>query len=483
MNFEEYERYDAMGLAGLVARKDVTPTELLDVALARLSQVNGKLNAVVSLFEDDARRAIAAGLPDGPLKGVPYLVKDLGLLVKGVSMGMGSRLFKNSPPAVEDSALTTAYRAAGLILFGKTNTPEFGAAATTEPVANGATLNPWNLGRTCGGSSGGSASAVAARVVPAAHASDGGGSIRMPASCCGLFGLKPSRGRVSASPLGDSWGGFAVNHAVTRTVRDSALLLDISCRPVAGDSYWLDPPETPFVREAGREPGRLRVGFIPGALMSPGIDEPVAAAVREAARLCETLGHHVEETTIPADFEVMKAAANEIVSASITLMLQQVGERRGRAVTEDEVESVPWICFRQGSAASARQVMEAFLTVYNSTRAVASAFERYDVLLLSTLGQLPVPLGALSIAKVDPATYPDAIYRFMPNTQAFNVAGMPAMSVPLAWSDDGLPIGVQFAARAGGEATLIRLAAQLEKATPWVQRKPDDKAFVESSVR
>jgi amidase len=481
MTPEEFQNEDAVGLADLIARKEVSESEVLDAALTRLGEVNGTLNAVINVLEGEARRAIADGLPDGPLRGVPFLLKDLGVLMKGVPTGAGSRLYKHSAPAAQDSALVAAYRRAGLVLFGKTNTPEVGMAATTEPVANGPTLNPWDLKRTCGGSSGGSAAAVAARVVPAAHASDGGGSIRIPASCCGLFGLKPSRGRVSASPLGDSWGGFAVNHAVTRSVRDSAVLLDVSCHPVAGDSYWLEPPKTPFAEEVGRDPGKLRIGLIPGALMAPELEPEVARALGDAAVLCEDLGHGVEETRIGADFAAMREAANTIVMASVALMLQREGERRGSPLREDEVESVPWIGLQQGTATTATQIMDAFLFVYEFSRMLAAMFETYDVLLLATLGRLPVPVGELSIAAVDPVTYPDALYAFMPNTQPFNVCGAPAMSVPLGMSADGLPIGVQFVAPVGGEAVLLRLAGQLEAARPWADRRPIETGWVRTA--
>jgi amidase len=380
-----------------------------------------------------------------------------------------------------DSALVTAYRRAGLVLFGKSNTPEFGMAATTEPAARGATLNPWALDRTCGGSSGGSASAVAAGVLPAAHASDGGGSIRIPASCCGLFGLKPSRGRVSGQPLGDAWNGFACHHAVTRTVRDSALLLDLSCQPVPGDSYGVEPPRTPFLAEVGRDPGRLRIGYVSGGLMSAGIEAPVARAVEDAAHLCERLGHTVEPAVIPADFGAMREAANNLVSASVALMFGREARRRGSPIRENEIESIGWTVMQQGDALSGEQVMDAFQTLYDFNRIVTETLERYDVLLMSTLGRLPVPVGELSTVKIDLETYPQALYDFMPNTQPFNVSGAAAMSVPLAWSEDGLPIGVQFVARPRGEATLFRLAAQLEAAQPWIQRRPDERGWVKSA--
>ena len=478
MRPDEYQNQDAVGLASLIANREVSEGEVLDAALARLDQVNGKLNAVIDRFDDEARQAIKDGLPEGPLRGVPYLIKDIGVWMKGHPTAAGSRLFKQSPPAAMDSALISAYRRAGLVMFGKTNTPEFGAAAVTESPAFGITRNPWSAAHTCGGSSGGSASAVAARVVPAAHGSDGGGSIRIPASCCGLFGLKPSRGRISSAPLGDAWNGFAVNHALTRSVRDSAVLLDVSCRPVDGDNNFLSPPAIPFADEVGRDPGKLRIGYVPGALMSPGIDPEVEEAVKDAARLCASLGHDVEETRIDAESRVIGNKANTILSANMALMLQRIGEARGRAVTEDEVEGVVWITAQNGLKASGVDISDCFAAIYQYNRVVGAMFEKYDVLLMATLGQTPVKVGDLSITHIEPEPYTDALYRFMPNTQPFNINGSPAMSVPLAWSKSGLPIGIQFVARVGNEAALLRLAGQLEAERPWAHRRPDDANFV-----
>ncbi len=479
MKFEEYRKHDAIGLAGLVAKREVSETELLDTALARLDAVNPTLNAVIDDLRDQARAA-TAGLPQGPLHGVPFLIKDIGLVMKGVRTCSGSRVFKEAPLSPVDSALVTAYRNAGLNLFGKTNTPELGMAATTEPVAFGVTRNPWNPERTTGGSSGGSAAAIASGVVPAAHASDGGGSIRIPAACCGLFGFKPSRGRVSGAPFGDSWGGFSVNHALTRSVRDSALLLDIACKPVPGDAYFLSPPQTPFLKEVGRDPGRLRIGFIPGGLNGSEIEAPVAAALRDVAKKCEALGHRVEDAKFP-DVPPVMDKANVIIMANVALMLKREGERRGRPVEPNEVESVPRLALESGSAIAGLDVMDAFVAIYNFGQAVARVFEKYDVLLLSTLGRLPVPVGELSIAEIDSQAYAAALYRFIPNTQPFNICGAPAMSMPLAMSDDGLPIGIQFAALQGNEAVLFRLAGQIEAAHPWFDRVPQDARFLKAN--
>ena len=478
MRQDEYQREDALGLASLISKREVSAGEVLDAALARLDRVNGKLNAVIDRFDEESKAAIARGLPEGPLRGVPFLVKDIGVWMKGHPTASGSRLFKDSPPAATDSALIAAYRRAGLVLFGKTNTPEFGAAAVTESPAFGIARNPWELERTPGGSSGGSAAAVAAGIVPAAHGSDGGGSIRIPSSCCGLFGLKPSRGRVSSAPLGDAWNGFAVNHVLTRSVRDSAVLLDVACQPVLGDNNFLPAPSTPFVEEVGRSPGKLRIGFIPGALMSPALDPEVAEAVKEAALLCASLGHGVEETRIAANFDDLRIKANNVLSANMAWMLQRAGEGRGRPVTEDDVEQVVWIIVQDGLKVSGVDISDAFAAIYQFNRTVGALFESYDVLLMATLGQTPVRVGDLSITKVEKDPYTSALYRFMPNTQPFNINGSPAMSVPLAWSKAGLPIGIQFVARPGNEAALFRLAGQLEAERPWAHKRPADANFL-----
>lgn len=474
MTFEEYARYDAIGLAGLIAAKEVSESEVLDAALSRLDAVNPTLNAVIDVFQEEAREAIRSGLPEGPFRGVPLLIKDIGVWMKGRTTAAGSRLLKDSATATQDSALIAAYRQAGLVLFGKTNTPEFGMAATTEPVAFGTTRNPWDLDRTCGGSSGGAASAVAAGVVPAAHGSDGGGSIRIPSSCCGLFGMKPSRGRVSSAPLGDAWSGVAIHHALTRSVRDSAALLDATCTPIEGDTSWLPTPAVPFLAEVERDPGTLRIGVVNRNLLNYEIEAPVAAATAAAARLCEQLGHRIEEAAFDLDFHAATDAANLIVSAAAAAMLDRIGVMRGGPVLEEEVESVPWIVYQDGKRSSGREVMEAFATKYNFTLAIGRAFEQHDVMLLPTLGRLPVPVGELSIAKVTSRdAYAEGLYSFT-NTQPFNISGNPAMSVPLGVSRDGLPIGVQFVGRLGDEATLFRLAGQLEQAAPWTHRRPDE---------
>jgi Asp-tRNA(Asn)/Glu-tRNA(Gln) amidotransferase A subunit family amidase len=463
MNFEDYRRHDAVGLAELVARREVTAGELLDTAAARMAKVNPQINAVT---QDLTGRARGETHAVGAFSGVPFLLKDLGVTLAGTPTTMGSRLFANNVAAA-DSPLVTAYKGAGLSIFGKTNTPEFGLWPFTESDLLGVCRNPWDLTRTPGGSSGGSAAAVAAGIVPAAQASDGGGSIRTPASCCGLFGMKPSRGRISYAPAGEGWAGASVYHAVTRSVRDSAALLDISCRPQPGDPYFLNPPERPFAEEAAREPGRLKIAFMTGAMQAPTIDPECAEAVRETARLCEALGHHVEEAVIPGDVAAMQVAAGAVISASVAASLDAEAERRGRPIEAGEVEGLTMATYRRGAGVTASAYVRGLQAMHAYTRAQAQLFEKYDVLLLSTLGSPAIPIGWIL---EDTKLIGERLFAFMPNTQAFNNTGQPAMTVPLAWSRSGLPIGMQFVARMGAEATLFRLAGQLEQARPWLDR-------------
>jgi Asp-tRNA(Asn)/Glu-tRNA(Gln) amidotransferase A subunit family amidase len=467
MKFEDYRKYDAVGLAGLVAGGEVSAAELLETAVTRMAAVNPKINAVTMDLTEWGRQDVKRPIWSGPLAGVPFLLKDLGAQLAGAPTSAGSAVFKDTL-ASADSAITTAYKESGLVIFGKTNTPEFGLMPVTEPALLGACRNPWDLGRTPGGSSGGAAAAVAAGIVPAAHASDGGGSIRTPASACGLFGMKPSRGRVSFSPAGEGWGGASIQHAVTRSVRDSAVLLDAVCEPQPGDPYFLARPERPFAEEVGRDPGKLSIGFTTAALASDALDPECAQAVLDAAKLCEGLGHMVEETTMPGDLAAMQRGAGEVIAASIAALLDAEGERRGRPVAEGEVEPMTWLTYQRGKQISGASYVRGLAAIHAYGRAVAGLFQRYDVLLLSTLGSPAIPIGHLT---ENPAEIAKRLFAFMPNTQAFNNTGQPAMTVPLAWSArGGLPIGIQFVGRMGEEALLYRLAGQLEQARPWFDR-------------
>lgn len=465
MQFDEYRSHDALGLAELVRRGEVSAGELLDAAIARMAEVDPKINAVTTDLSELARGAAPT---EGPFAGVPFLLKDLGAQLEGTVTSGGSRLFADAV-APADSAIVRLYKAAGLNIFGKTNTPEFGLWPVTEPKHLGVCRNPWDLGRTPGGSSGGAAAAVAAGIAPAAHASDGGGSIRTPAACCGLFGMKPSRGRVSFAPQGEGWAGASIQHAVTRSVRDSAALLDAVCAPQPGDPYFLPSPERPFLEEVGREPGRLRIGFTAAALQSAALDPECAEAVRDVARLCEGLGHHVDEVTVPGDFPAMQAAAGLVIAASVAATLDAEAERRGRPVESGEVEGLTKATYRRGKGVGGADYVRALATLHAFGRDVARLFETYDVLLLSTLGRPPIPVGWIF---EETGEITERLFSFMPNTQPFNNTGQPAMTVPLAWSAAGLPIGIQFVGRVGEEAGLFRLAGQLEQTRPWFDRVP-----------
>ncbi|MCF8506478.1 MAG: amidase [Caulobacter sp.] len=471
MNQDDYQAQDATGLAALIADRQVSADEVLDAAIARMEQVNPTLNAVILDLTDQARAQLKQGTPAGPLGGVPWLIKDIGALVAGTPTTSGSRLMKDAV-APADSAIVTQYRKAGLVIFGKTNTPEFGLEPVTEPEFFGPTLNPWDLTRTPGGSSGGAGAAVAGGIVPAAHASDGGGSIRTPAACCGLFGMKPSRGRVSSAPAGEGWGGASVQHAVTRSVRDSALLLDLICAPQPGDPYFLAPPATPFSEEVRRDPGKLRIGVISGALDGGSIDPECSAAVADVAKLCESLGHSVDEVALGLDFDAIRDAAGGVIAASVHATLEMVTAQRGRPLEDGEVDIVTRAMASRGARVTGAAYVQGMQTLHAAGRAVAAIHERFDVLLSSTLGSPPIPKGSLRGEPLDLAGYGPRLFAFMPNTQLFNVTGQPAMTVPLAWSRAGLPIGIQFVAPMGDEATLFRLAGQLEQARPWADRRP-----------
>jgi amidase len=465
----DYMAHDAVGLAMAIAGGQLSPAEALEAAAARAAKVNPQVNAITLDLTDRARRELAEKAPAGPLAGVPFLLKDLGPRLAGTATTDSCRLYADDI-AEADSPLTQLYKAAGLVIFGKTNTPELGLEPITEPVMFGPTRNPWDLGRTSGGSSGGAGAAVAAGIVPAAHASDGGGSIRIPASCCGLFGLKPSRARVSAAPKDEGWGGFSCGHVVSHSVRDSALLLDVAGQPQPGDPYWTAPPPEPFLAAAERDPAHLRVAFTTAAFSSGGLDPECAEAVRAAARLCENLGHRVEEADPPVDRAAL-AAAGVVISASIAADLDTVALKRGRPIEEDEVEPITWTSYQRGRTISGSSYIQALRGAHALGRAVAGFFQRYDILICSTLGSPAVPVGYLHGDPLDLEGYAGRLFAFMPNTQAFNVTGQPAASVPLAMSSGGLPIGVQFVARQAEDALLLSFCGQLERAAPWSGRR------------
>ena len=469
----EYDKHDALGLAELIAKKQITPRELLGAVRQRVEALNPKLNSFCHLFFDKAEAQIKQGLPAGPLAGVPFALKDLGQYLTGTVTSAGSRVWKNSV-AEFDSTYVTRLKRAGLIIFGKTNSPELGLTTTTESVLYGKTHNPWNLERTSGGSSGGSGAAVASRILPAAHASDGGGSIRIPASCCGLFGLKPTRSRVPMGPSQfEGWNGFSCHHAVTISVRDSAAILDATAGSEPGSPFFSPQPSRSFLSETRIAPGKLRIAVCVDTPGGTPLDPECRKAALEAAKLCESLGHNVDAAKLPIDNATMREAFLTVINVSIARTLADAAKTLGREVAEKDVEPVTWSMNQAGKRTDVIAYSRAIAATHQVGLAMARFHEKYDVILSPALAKPPVPLGVLSLSPENMAVFGKEITEFGPYTALYNVTGQPSMSVPLHWTPDGLPVGVMFSARFGDEATLFRLAAQLEKAKPWASRKPN----------
>lgn len=466
----DYERFDATGLAELVRNHQVSPLELADAAIDRIQRRNPTINAVVHLMAEQARTA-AQGKLEGPFAGVPFLLKDVMASCAGEPTTSGSRALSNHI-AKHDSVLVARLRRAGFVIIGKTNAPEFGLLPTTEPRLYGPTRNPWRLDRTAGGSSGGAAAAVAAGLVPAAHGNDGGGSIRIPASCCGLFGLKPSRGRISLGPdIGDMMSGLVSEHALTRSVRDSAAILDATAGSAPGDPYVAPPPRRPYAEDVVEGPPRLRIAFATESLTGSPIDEVCRSAVRDAAALCSNLGHDVEEASPSLDANRFSQAFMALWCAGTTFSVRGIGLVRGRPVAQEELEPFTWALHEMGMRIDSADYLLAVAALQQASRALAAFLEHYDVWLTPSLAQPPVPLGHFDTGQDSVFTTLANAAAFAPFTPIANATGTPAMSVPLSWHD-GLPIGVHFAARYGDEATLFALASQLEKARPWEIRYP-----------
>ncbi len=473
-NLDEIAFLDATAQAELVRNKEITPTELVEAAIERIERLNPSLNAVITPMYDKARETASSPIPAGPFVGIPFLMKDIIAFYAGVRMALGTALLRGFVPD-HDSELTLRYKRAGLITVGKTNTPELGLLPTTEPAAFGPTRNPWETGRTTGGSSGGASAAVASGMVPMAHASDGGGSIRIPASCCGVFGLKPTRARNPLGPdFGDILSGLICEHAVTRSVRDSAALLDATAGPDIGDPYWAPPPRRPFIEEVGADPGRLRIAFSLEFPFGRKPHEDCVTALKEAAALCESLGHVVEEAapSIVRDPAEGAGAFIAVWAAGCAATVDTIAAIGGFTPNADMFEPLTFALYEQGRGISASRYLGAITALQRLTRQVARFFVDYDVLLTPVLAEPPVPLGTFDAPKDNPMKAWERVVAFAPYTAVFNATGQPAMSVPLSWNKEGLPIGSHFVGRFGDEATLFRLAAQLEGARPWATRRP-----------
>ncbi|MFO1222560.1 MAG: amidase [Burkholderiaceae bacterium] len=501
MTLDEYDRHDATALGAMVRAGEVAPETLLECAERRIAAGNGTLNAVIAQYPKPARHALrsrrAAGHERaGVFAGVPVLVKDLLATVEGVPTWNGNRLLQRAlPAAAHDSEFIRRLRATGALIIGKTATPEFGLTPYTEPELTGATRNPWDPARTPGGSSGGSAAAVAAGFVPLATGGDGGGSIRIPASCCGLFGLKPTRGRVPTGPdQGELWSGLAIEHALTRSVRDSAALLDAVAGADSGAPCAAPAQARPFVDEVRTPPGRLRIGVSTEPWLGRAPLHPdCLQAVQRSADLLRSLGHEVDESRLAIDRDAFALAFLQVLAANVRAEIEFIAATLRLRPRRRDFEAATWALSLLGRALSADELVNAQRTIQLAGRAIGRQFESIDVLLTPTLASPPPPIGSLQptpaerrqIAVMNAVGSPALLRRagalqqlagkvfdFIPYTPVFNGTGQPAMSVPLHWNAAGLPIGVQFVGRFGDEATLLRLAGQLETAQPWFHRRP-----------
>lgn len=490
---QEYLQHDATGLAELVRRKEVSAEELVETAIGRIDRLNSQVNAVIYRMDEAARAQLRTGIPEGPFRGVPLLLKDLISTIAGEPLRCGSRFLQGYVPP-NDSELVQRYRRAGFVFLGKTNTPEFGLTPVTEPELFGPTNNPWDLSRTSGGSSGGSAAAVASGMVPVATGGDGGGSIRIPASCCGLFGLKPTRGRMPTGPdLGEIWHGAVVEHVLTRSVRDSAAILDATAGADAGAPYAAPYQERPFLEETRREPGKLRIAFTDRAWLGGAVHPDCLLALRETAHALEGLGHHVEEATPSFNGRAFARAFLTMIVAELAGDIADAEVLLGKQARPSDFEPATWGLTLLGRALPASQFSQAIRRLQRTAREIAPFFATYDVLLTPTVAAPPVLTGSLQPTGSERALLKvlgglragavlrlagileqtaDKVFEFIPWTPVINATGQPAMSLPLCKNAAGLPIGMHFIGRFGAEATLYRLAAQLERARPWLMDLP-----------
>ena len=487
----DYPNCDATELAKRVARKEISPAELVDVAMTAIERVNPKLNAVVYRMYDLAKEQALQGLPEGPLHGVPMVVKDFDGFVRDVPFTASCRLLEGYVPK-HDSEAIARMRAAGASFLAKTNLPELALLGTTEPAWRGPTRNPWSLDHSTGGSSGGSAALVASRAVPAGHGGDGGGSLRIPASQCGLVGFKATRGRIPHGPdAGEGWGGYTQWGVLTRTIRDAALYLDVLCGPMLGDPYWAPPLQRPLSEEVGADPGKLRVAMTTESLFGKSTHPDCALAVEQMAATLADLGHEVEEAKPIVDAHTLVRAYLTQVAVGTAVEIDEFAHLAGREAVPAHFEPGTWMLVQIGRTLSGVELQKARDAAHAAARTLAAFHERYDVLITPTVARPPVRIGELALTGAEKVAL-GALRRFpvplamrklldrvaennlerTPNTQLFNQTGQPAVSIPGGRSEQGLPLGVQLVGRFGEDATLIRLAAQLEAAQPWIQDLP-----------
>lgn len=479
MNLSEYASYDGMALALRVKRGEVTPSELASLATAAIEQLNPALNFMASHAREDAEETLQAARGDGAFYGLPFLLKA-GVAMKGQTLNMGSRLTQGLIAPADDE-FTTRCRRAGLTLLGHTTAPEFGNSPTTESVLYGPTLNPWNTQRMTGGSSGGAAAAVAAGVLPIAMASDGGGSIRTPAHCCGLFGMKPTRAR---NPIGPQTQGgihmLAAQHVLTRSVRDSAAMMDVLEGAELGALYHVAPPERPYVEEVKTTPKSLKIAFSTRSPSGQPVHPDCIQGVQQAIQICEELGHHVEEKCLPYDWEAFKEAFLVLWSVASPWAMHTMETRTGKKVGPDTLETCNLVTLEFGSQLNAESIGKALFVINGICQSVAEFFCNYDIYVTPTDAKPAVAIGEIDANAADLNMnnwFERAVDCFAPFPPIFNMTGQPAMSVPLWESKDGLPVGVHFAGRHADEATLFQLAGQLEVAMPWFKRRPQTFVF------
>jgi|CXWL01.1.fsa_nt_gi amidase len=468
----DYAKHDGLGLAKLVHHKEVKPIELVDAAIERIERHNPALNAIVWTMFERAREMAKKKLPDGPFKGVPFLLKDIMGHMEGVPNREGTRLTPNMPSPVT-AELVHRYLAAGLIPLGKTNVPEFGLVPTTESKLYGPARNPWNVAHSTGGSSGGSGAAVASGMVPMAHANDGGGSIRIPASACGLVGLKPTRARNPMGPLvGDIMSGLGIDHIVCRSVRDSAAMLDVTAGPGLGDPYCAPAGPKSWLAEMRKAPGKLRIAVAMTRFDGSAFHPEVTAATKAAAKLCKDLGHRVEEASPPVQQEPMIGAFMALWTSGLAMQIDMIAAMTGTKPGPKNLEGLTIGLYEAGLKVTAAQYLGAVLHLQALARQVAAWHERYDAWLTPTLATPPIPIGTIDFDERDPMKGFGPIIDYVPFTALQNATGQPAINLPLHMTADGLPVGVQFVGRLGAEALLLQLARTIEKAEPWKHRHP-----------
>ena len=471
MKLNEYLKYDGLGIAELVRSKELSKEEVSACARQAAELLNPDINAIIEMFPEALTSNDSS---DAAFHGVPFIIKDLALHAEGVLYEMGSRLSQGMRTP-HDTELMSRFRETGLQVLGRASTPEFGYCPTTEPVVNGPSRNPWNLDHSPGGSSGATAASVAAGIVPLAHANDGGGSIRIPASCCGLVGLKPSRGRVPAGPdAAVPLSGLAVEFAVTRSVRDSARLLDLVQGPGVGEPFEIAPPPENYFDTFEQAPERLKIAVMSDPWGSAPVDKEVQKACAETAQLCEKLGHHVEEAAPEMSWESFFQATHVLWTANIVTLVDMVATMMDRKVDDTTLESTTLACYQYGKSLSAEELLKAEAAANNICRSVGNFFGKYDLLLTPTLARLPAAIGEINAndASLDAMGWSTHVFKYCPFTPLFNMTGQPAISLPLQQSSSGLPIGMQFVARFGREDILLQVARELEQAHPWPLNAP-----------